>query len=530
MAVNFFTVRATMTDGKRAEARWTFSDQGEAEKKFDEVCGPLCTEAWLISWTDHPSIRCKKQAHLRRHWTPSSGTDETPTWLCDVTTHEDIPEQTNEELLDTQFDWDTLFERAPDDSEVFLFIDPDQFTIDNTCGHFEVGFRKISFARTPRFPDYESCFRGLAFSCQWDSNVPIAETYAWKLSYRNVGVVELKRARRMAEMLEKIQSVEKSLPSPPRSFGEYVSLMAKGLEFNSDVMAFRRGCDTVETQSVGSYLPLNALELQYFVNQLIADRRQSGRAITPAEQNKRGPDVSVREDNAGSGDLSRRTTKFKSTVVSLGTLVLLYAVSWVFGQHGHTYNIEPAKQAADAPEAKPAESGPEEAASNKGENSLTPRAAEYKGRIEEVISEKGFSGRANVQGTGNTLILVGKLRPAEHAELLKFLLKAPPSVHVIDGIEYDDTSMSAADSSNGAKQPGQTPVVTDMWRCAEGQKGPFWENGKGRDPVCHEPVRQCPVLWFPLATQSPCPYKDPLGGPYTEDDLFVLKQKRNPRR
>lgn len=427
MAVNFFTVRATMTDGNRAETSWAFSDECEAEKKFNEVCGPLCTEAWLISWTDHPSIRAKKQVHLRRHWTASSGIDETPIRLGDVkTSDEDAPQETSDDVLDTQFDWDTLFERAPDDSEVFLFIDPDRFSdhviSGSTYSHFEIGFRKISFARKPRRPDYESCFSCLTFSCQWDSNGLVTETYGWTLSYRNAGDVGLKRAQRMAEMLGKIQKAEKSLPSRPQSFGEYVALMAKGLGFKSDVMAFRKGDDTVETQSVGNYPPLNALELQDFVNQLIADRRQSGRALTPAEQNKPAPDVSVRDDNAGSGDLSRRTTKFKSTVVSLGTLVLLYAVSWVFGQHGHTYNIEPAKQAADAAEVKPA---------------------------------------------------------------------------------------------------------TD-WQCAEGQEGPFWENGKGRDPVCHDPVRQCPVLWFPVATQSPCPYKDPLGGPYTQEDLFVLNQMRNP--
>ena len=67
------------------------------------------------------------------------------------------------------------------------------------------------------------------------------------------------------------------------------------------------------------------------------------------------------------------------------------------------------------------------------------------------------------------------------------------------------------------------------WVCAEGDDGPFWDNGKNRDPICNVPVRQCPVLWFPGASQSPCPYKDPLGGPYTQDDLFVLKQMKAKR-
>ncbi len=66
--------------------------------------------------------------------------------------------------------------------------------------------------------------------------------------------------------------------------------------------------------------------------------------------------------------------------------------------------------------------------------------------------------------------------------------------------------------------------IRAAWACKEQAQGPFWDNGKDRDPVCHVPVRQCPSLWFPIATQLPCPYKDPLGGPYTESDLSVLGQ------
>jgi hypothetical protein len=52
--------------------------------------------------------------------------------------------------------------------------------------------------------------------------------------------------------------------------------------------------------------------------------------------------------------------------------------------------------------------------------------------------------------------------------------------------------------------------VGDTWTCRQGTTGPFWDNGKGTTPVCHDPTSQCPVLWFPLITQVPCPYKDPL--------------------
>jgi len=75
--------------------------------------------------------------------------------------------------------------------------------------------------------------------------------------------------------------------------------------------------------------------------------------------------------------------------------------------------------------------------------------------------------------------------------------------------------------------------VGTAWTCPSGEdddEGPYWDNGKGHDPVCHIPARQCPSLWLPVATVSPCPYKDPLGGPWTHDDLFVLEQIKHPRR
>ncbi|HKW65003.1 MAG TPA: serine/threonine-protein kinase [Candidatus Acidoferrum sp.] len=117
---------------------------------------------------------------------------------------------------------------------------------------------------------------------------------------------------------------------------------------------------------------------------------------------------------------------------------------------------------------KPVDPAPDKPALKKPDNSLTPKAAEYKGRIEEAISEKGYAGRAKVQGTGNTLTLAGKLRPSEHGELLKFLRNAPASVHVIDHIEYDDAPASAAGGSDDSSHPvpaagrGAIHVVTDV--------------------------------------------------------------------
>jgi eukaryotic-like serine/threonine-protein kinase len=94
----------------------------------------------------------------------------------------------------------------------------------------------------------------------------------------------------------------------------------------------------------------------------------------------------------------------------------------------------------------------------KPESVLSATAAEFKGRIEEAISEQGLGSRAKVQGVGNTLTLSGELRPAEHGALLKFLRDAPPGVHLIDHIEYDDAPTAAAAGGNASSRAGGHPV------------------------------------------------------------------------
>jgi serine/threonine-protein kinase len=119
-------------------------------------------------------------------------------------------------------------------------------------------------------------------------------------------------------------------------------------------------------------------------------------------------------------------------------------------------------------ESKPAEIVPGKVAPKKPENSISPKAAEYKGRIEEAISEKGLTGHVRVQAAGNTLTLAGKLRPAEHGALLKLLRNAPSDVRVIDHLEYDDTPVAATGGSDEGAHPvpaagrGAIHVVTDV--------------------------------------------------------------------
>jgi len=90
-------------------------------------------------------------------------------------------------------------------------------------------------------------------------------------------------------------------------------------------------------------------------------------------------------------------------------------------------------------------------------NSLSPVAAEYKGRIEQAAADRHLRNRLTIKGSGMTLMLSGKLRTAEHGELLKFLRNAPAGVQVVDDIQYDDTADVAPSGEDSSKHPVAKP-------------------------------------------------------------------------
>jgi serine/threonine protein kinase len=143
-------------------------------------------------------------------------------------------------------------------------------------------------------------------------------------------------------------------------------------------------------------------------------------------------------------------------------------------------NETPVAASPDVPaaEKKPTEAPVEKPTPKKSEPVVSAQAAEYKGRIEEAISEKGLTGRAKVQAIGNTLILAGKLRPTEHGALLKFLRDAPANVRVVDHIEYEDAPVaeSGHDADGGHPVPtggrGAIHVVTDLIGATAVLRGP----------------------------------------------------------
>jgi serine/threonine protein kinase len=102
------------------------------------------------------------------------------------------------------------------------------------------------------------------------------------------------------------------------------------------------------------------------------------------------------------------------------------------------------------------------------EPTVTPAAAEYKHEIEQAIAEKELTGHVKVNATASTLTLAGKLRPSDHASLLKFMRNAPSSVRVVDDIQYDDTSVRSTEQGDNGAHPvpaagkGAIHIVTDI--------------------------------------------------------------------
>jgi hypothetical protein len=128
-------------------------------------------------------------------------------------------------------------------------------------------------------------------------------------------------------------------------------------------------------------------------------------------------------------------------------------------------------------ESKPAEVVSEKATPRRAESPISPKAAEYKGRIEEAISERGLNGRVKVQASGSMLTLAGKIRPAEHGALLKLLRNAPSDVRVIDHLEYDDTPVATGNTDEGSHPVptvgrGAIHVVTDVIGAIAVLRGP----------------------------------------------------------
>jgi serine/threonine protein kinase len=89
----------------------------------------------------------------------------------------------------------------------------------------------------------------------------------------------------------------------------------------------------------------------------------------------------------------------------------------------------------------------------KAEPTVTAAAAEYKNQIEAALTDRSMTGRVKVKATSNTITLTGKLRPSEHSSLLHFMRNAPPNVHVVDEISYDDTPLPASQNPDNSGHP-----------------------------------------------------------------------------
>ena len=107
-------------------------------------------------------------------------------------------------------------------------------------------------------------------------------------------------------------------------------------------------------------------------------------------------------------------------------------------------------------------------APKKTEATVAAVAAEYKRQLEQALREGSLGDRVKVTASAGTLTIQGKLRPGEHASLLKLMRNAPANVHVVDDIQYDDTPVASNDAADNGTHPvpaeGKSAIhiVTDV--------------------------------------------------------------------
>ena len=91
----------------------------------------------------------------------------------------------------------------------------------------------------------------------------------------------------------------------------------------------------------------------------------------------------------------------------------------------------------------------------------TLAAAAWQRRISAILMESDMADQVQVAATGNTLMLTGTLRLAQHRRLLARLRNVPDRVQIIDGIEYTEEpapGRATAPDATDSPSPTITPV------------------------------------------------------------------------
>jgi len=147
-------------------------------------------------------------------------------------------------------------------------------------------------------------------------------------------------------------------------------------------------------------------------------------------------------------------------------------------------------------------------------NNLAAATSEYKRQLQQLAMQRHLSSRLSIKGSGETLTLGGKLRPAEHGAILKFLRGAPSGVQIVDDIQYDDSPEPASKGNEdplGHPTPLQGRAAIHIITDVIGAKAYL---GTGDAPA----ARQC---------ETPCSFAGLPPGTY---NLQVLKSGFSPIR
>jgi len=138
----------------------------------------------------------------------------------------------------------------------------------DNAGHAELGVVEVRETGEIRNPETGNQFNDLVFRCQYER---MGDPFAFALHY-SMSCIELADAERMAKLLKKARRVERKFPVNPTTFGQWCSLMARGLGVTRLVKQVS-GCGPSFADN--EHRTFSIVEAQHVIDSVIAESRKS---------------------------------------------------------------------------------------------------------------------------------------------------------------------------------------------------------------------------------------------------------------
>lgn len=141
-------------------------------------------------------------------------------------------------------------------------------------GQMKLGVVEILPGGSIKNPGQDEEFSDLQISCQWDdpSRYANGSVYAFQIRYTDIFAVELRDARRMAKLLERVERKRTRWNIEPSSFGQFVAQIAADLKLSA--LQEDRTSVGGSSYSDNDYHTLNLRALQFAIDAALTTARE----------------------------------------------------------------------------------------------------------------------------------------------------------------------------------------------------------------------------------------------------------------